>query len=124
MSTDFPTPGQPVQAGYRVQPVHPGQPSTPTPASAPTPTRPASAVGLIVPLLIGGLVATGLGVYGRLHEPANVAVNLAGFSGPLTVKVWLGTLAATLAVVQLFTALVMYGKIPLKNVSWLGGVHR
>ncbi|MFD0583604.1 DUF6529 family protein [Dactylosporangium darangshiense] len=80
---------------------------------------------LIVPFLVACLVAAGLGVYGKLHEPTGVAVNVAGFSSPATVKVWLATLAFVLAVVQLFTALVMYGKIQLfKNANWLGTVHR
>jgi hypothetical protein len=90
-----------------------------------TPTNPKSAATLIVPFLIACLVAAGLGVYGKLHEPTGIAVNVAGFSSPLTVKVWLTTLAFVLAIVQLFTALVMYGKIPvLKNARWLGAVHR
>jgi hypothetical protein len=41
------------------------------------------------------------------------------------VKVWLATLAAVLALVQVFTALVMYGKISIFNgASWLGTAHR
>ena len=89
------------------------------------PVNPKTATALIVPVLVGCAVAGALGVYGKVHEPAAVAVNVAGFSGPLTVKVWLTTLAFALALVQLFTALVMYGKLPiLKNASWLGGVHR
>ena len=88
------------------------------------PTNPKTAATLIVPVLVACFVAGALGVYGKLHEPTGIAVNIAGFSSPQTVKVWLATLAFTLAVVQLFTALVMYGKIPLRNAPWLGGVHR
>ncbi|MFI5916347.1 DUF6529 family protein [Dactylosporangium sp. NPDC051541] len=84
-----------------------------------------SSTTLIVPFLVACLVAAGLGVYGKLHEPTGVAVNIAGFSSPATVKVWLATLAFVLAIVQLFTALVMYGKIPtFANAKWLGPVHR
>jgi hypothetical protein len=52
--------------------------STPTPRAA----RPAAtgAALLIVPLLVGAVVALALGVYGRVHNPTGVAVNLAGFS--------------------------------------------
>jgi hypothetical protein len=97
----------------------------PAPAPVVEPPNPKTSAALIVPVLLGCLVAAGLGVYGKLHEPTGIAVNVAGFSSPLTVKVWLATLAFVLAVVQLFTALVMYGKIPvLKNAHWLGGVHR
>lgn len=89
------------------------------------PTSPKTAAVLIVPVLVACLVAAGLGVYGKLHEPTGIAVNVAGFSSPQTVKVWLATVAFLLAVVQLFTALVMYGKIPVvKSAPWLSGVHR
>ncbi|MET7394438.1 DUF6529 family protein [Dactylosporangium sp. NPDC005572] len=106
---------------------------TPAPVAPPvaTPVPPASpptsktAATLIVPVLVGCLVAATLGVYGKLHEPTGIAVNVAGFSSPQTVKVWLATLAGFLALVQLFTALVMYGKIKLfAGASWLGAVHR
>jgi hypothetical protein len=97
-------------------------------ASAPpaaTPPTPKTLATLIVPFLVACLVAAGLGVYGKLHEPTGVAVNIAGFSSPATVKVWLATLAFVLAVFQLFTALVMYGKIQLfKDAKWLGPAHR
>lgn len=80
---------------------------------------------VLVPLAVGAAVAVTLGVYGRLHEPTGVAVNLAGFSGPLTVKVWLASGAFVLALVQVFSALVMYGRVPgLVAPPWLGGLHR
>src|SRR5690606_23401390 len=47
-----------------------------------------------------------------------------GFSSPQTVKVWLATLAAFLALVQVFSALVMYGKIRMRSTDWTGPVHR
>jgi hypothetical protein len=95
------------------------------PASATAPTSPKTTASLIVPFLVACLVAAGLGVYGKLHEPTGIAVNVAGFSSPATVKVWLATVAFVLALVQLFTALVMYGKLPiLNNAQWLGPVHR
>ncbi|WP_426508711.1 DUF6529 family protein [Dactylosporangium sp. McL0621] len=100
-------------------------PAAPATAPAATPTSPKTTATLIVPFLVACLVAAGLGVYGKLHEPTGIAVNVAGFSSPATVKVWLATVAFVLALVQLFTALVMYGKIPiLNNAQWLGPVHR
>jgi hypothetical protein len=84
-----------------------------------------SAAVLIVPALIGCAVSAVIGVYANAHEPSNLAINVAGFSSPLTVKVWLATLAALLAVVQLVSALVMYGKVPgVKAPSWIGTLHR
>jgi hypothetical protein len=80
---------------------------------------------LLVPFLIGGGVTVALGAYGRLHEPTSVAVNLAGFSGPLAVKTWLATVAVLLAIVQLVSALAMYGKLPgISAPSWTATLHR
>jgi len=95
------------------------------PAAPAPPPATGGAAKILVPLAIGGAVAVALGVYGRLHEPTNIAVNVAGFSGPLAAKAWLATGAATLAVVQLASALVMYGKIPgVRAPSWIGTLHR
>jgi Family of unknown function (DUF6529) len=97
--------------------------ATPGVPAAP-PARRGGAALLLVPVLIGCAVALSLGVYGRLHHPTGVAVNLAGFSSPLTVKVWLATGAALFAVGQLVSALVMYGKLPVAAPSWIGTAHR
>jgi len=117
MSSDFEPPTDPA---YR-----PVAPSTaPTAPAAPTPALSANAT-LLVPLLVGGVVAVAVGVYGRLHEPSHIAVSLAGFSGPLTVKVWLTTGVLLFALVQLGSALMMYGKIPgVAAPSWTGTLHR
>jgi hypothetical protein len=105
---------------------HPPAPQPPMPPQPPPAPPPSGgSVKLLVPVAIGGAVAVALGVYGRLHEPTNIAVNIAGFSGPLAAKTWLTTGAATLAVVQLVSALVMYGKVPgIAAPSWIGGLHR
>jgi hypothetical protein len=79
---------------------------------------------LLVPLLAGLAVAVVLGVYGRLHEPTGVAISVAGFSGPGYVKAWLATLAVVLAVVQLVTALDMWGRLGRSAPAWVGPVHR
>jgi hypothetical protein len=94
--------------------------------SAPTPGRAASgAAKLVVPSLIGALVALTLGIYGHLHHPTGIAINIAGFSSPGAVKSWLATGAITFALVQVGSALVMYGKVPrIAAPSWIGGLHR
>ena len=80
---------------------------------------------LFVPLTCGIAVSVALGVYGNLHQPTGIAVSVSGFSSPQTVKVWLATGAVILAVVQLVSALVMYGKVPgVRAPSWLGTLHR
>ncbi|GAA1373556.1 DUF6529 family protein [Catellatospora chokoriensis] len=65
-----------------------------------------------------------LGVYGSVHTPTGIAVNVAGFSGPQTVKVWLATGAALLALVQLVSAFAMWGKFGPRVPSWIGPLHR
>jgi hypothetical protein len=80
---------------------------------------------VLVPIAIGAGVSVALGVYGRTHEATLIAVNLAGFSSPITAKVWLATGSAFFAVVQLVSALVMYGKMPgVRAPSWIGRLHR
>jgi Family of unknown function (DUF6529) len=85
--------------------------------------RPASrAAAAVLPLGTGAAVAVALGVYGRLHDPTGVAVNVAGFSGPQSVKSWLATVAVVLAIVQVLSALAVYGRLP--GPSWSGVLHR
>jgi hypothetical protein len=95
--------------------------------SVPLPPGRASsgAAKLVVPSLIGALVALTLGVYGHLHNPTGYAINIAGFSSPGAVKSWLATGAFVFALVQVGSALVMYGKVPrVAAPSWIGGLHR
>ncbi len=61
--------------------------------------------------IIGLMVAVGLGTYGAVHPPGTVAINIAGFSSFLAVKAWLATLVLVLAILQLITALKIYGKL-------------
>ncbi|MEV0998432.1 DUF6529 family protein [Nonomuraea sp. NPDC050202] len=86
--------------------------------------RSPSATSLLVPLLVGGLVVLALGVYGRVHTPSGFAVGVAGFSAALPMKVWLTTGAFVLAIVQVVSALSMWGKlgitIPLAVHRWSG----
>jgi hypothetical protein len=97
-------------------------------APAPAPSEPAASSLpkiLVVPFLIGCLVALTLGLYARLHHPTGIAVSIAGFSSVGSVKSWLATLAAICAVIQVGSALVMYGKVPRVSApSWIGGLHR
>ncbi len=97
----------------------------PSPPTRIDPVRPdPSARLLIVPALVGCLVALTLGIYGRLHSPTGVAVDVIGFSSPGTVKAWLATGAVICAIIQVGTSLVMYGKVRISAPSWIGGLHR
>jgi hypothetical protein len=96
-------------------------------ADAPSPPDrgTSGAAKLVVPSLIGGLVALTLGIYGRLHHPTGIAINIAGFSNPGSVKSWLATGATVFAIIQVGSALVMYGKISrITAPPWIGGLHR
>lgn len=80
---------------------------------------------LFVPILIGAVVAVTLGVYAKLHHPSSAAINFVVFSGPIEAKVWLATFAVLFALVQLVSALVMWGKIKIfGSPTWIGTLHR
>jgi Family of unknown function (DUF6529) len=77
-------------------------------------------------LLVGAGVAVALGVYAKAHTPAGRPIFLLGFSGMLQLKTWLGTLAVAILLVQLVTALWMWGRLPRAGVApgWITPVHR
>jgi hypothetical protein len=106
------------------QPFAPAEQLPATVVSSEGAAMPAASAGLLGILLAGGALAVVIGVYGRLHSPTGVSINISGFSGPQEVKVWLASLAFTLALVQLVSALAMYGKLPIAAPSWIGGLHR
>src|SRR4051794_41777491 len=87
---------------------------------------PNRAVALASLVLVALLVALSLGVYARVHAPAGRPLFTLGFSGMLQMKVWLTTAAAALIVVQLATALWMWGRLPgvTRRPAWVSPVHR
>jgi hypothetical protein len=97
------------------------------PAAAPA-RRSGGLAALFAALILGGLVSLSLGIFGRIHTPTGIAVNVAGFSSPLTVKVWLATGAVVFGVIQVLSAIGLYGKVPKPFAglvpSWIGGLHR
>ena len=94
-------------------------------SQGPTTARRAGAGALVVAVAAGTLASVGLGVYGRLHEPSFFALNLAGFSSGTAAKAWLGSGAFLLAVVQLLSAMAMYGRLGgLAGRPWVGVLHR
>jgi hypothetical protein len=99
---------------------------TAQPDASPVPEHISSGIGkLVVPSLIGGLVALTLGIYGGLHHPTGVVVNIAGFSSAGYVKSWLASAATVFAIFQVISALMMYGKIPRVSApSWIGPAHQ
>ena len=77
-------------------------------------------------LLVGAAVAVSLGLYARLHSPSHRATFTLGFSGMLQMKAWLTTAAFFFILIQLVTALWMWGRLPGKPraPAWLPTLHR
>jgi hypothetical protein len=73
--------------------------------------------GVVVSLAVGALVSVALGVYGKMHTPTGEALNLAGFSSGIAAKAWLGSIAFVLAIVQVLSAMAMWGRLP----GWTAG---
>jgi hypothetical protein len=82
--------------------------------------------GLAIGILVGAAIAVATGVYARVHEPAGRPLFTLGFSGMLQMKTWLATAALLLVVVQLVTALWMWGRLPGAGAApaWASVVHR
>ena len=81
---------------------------------------------LAVVFLVGAVVAVSLGLYSRLHTAAGRPLFTLGFSGMLQMKTWLTTAATALLIVQLVTALWMWGRLPRVGAApaWAPVVHR
>ena len=87
------------------------------------PDTPSRIGPLIVAFAVGSAVTIGFGVYGRLHNPTGQAINLAGFSSGIAAKAWLSTAAFVFGLVQIFTAMILYGRIKISG-GWVAPVHR
>jgi hypothetical protein len=79
---------------------------------------------VLVAVTAGALLSVALGVYGKVHTPTGGSIALLGFDTMIQLKVWLGLATGVLVLVQLVTALWMYGRLGLASPSWLGTVHR
>jgi hypothetical protein len=79
---------------------------------------------LLVPLLVGAVLAVALGVFGRLHHPTGRVPWMWPFTDVYVMKVWLTLVVLILAAAQFVTALWMYGKLGLRQPPWLGKLHK
>jgi len=93
-----------------------GFPPPPPAHRAPGPAR------YLVPALVAAAVAVALGAYGKIHDPAGTAFNIAGFSSTGAVKSWLASIAFFFALIQLVSAFMVYGKLP--GPRWSSTLHR
>ena len=92
------------------------------------PARPVAgrlAAGVL--LVVALVIALSLGVYAKAHTPAGRPIFTLWFSGMLQLKVWFTTAAVALLLVQLTTALWMWGRLPGVQAGaprWVAPVHR
>jgi len=90
--------------------------------------RRAQLPALLTAVVVGAMVSVFLGTYARTHDRTNRP--LFGFDPNsrqmITFKAWFAALATFLALVQLITALRMYGKLSFPRVlpGWFGTLHR
>jgi hypothetical protein len=79
----------------------------------------------LVAFTSGAAVAVALGVYSKVHDPSGHATWTLGFDTLIAMKVWLATAAGVFGLVQLVTALWMWGKLGSRPApARLGTVHR
>ena len=92
---------------------------------APTPSS-ATTASLLIILLVGALVSLLFGVYASVHDPTGETTIALFFSNTVGMKVWFTTVALAFAMLQVLTALRLYGKvkIPTTFPPWLGDAHR
>ena len=94
-------------------------------SSATAASRSPGSPRLLIAALAGAAVALTLGVYGHVHDPSQKLVFTLFFSETISMKVWFATAALGFALVQVTTALWLYGKLPLAAPpAWLGSAHR
>jgi hypothetical protein len=86
--------------------------------------EPDPASRLLLAAGIGAAVAVALGVYGRVHDPSQELVFTLFLSSTISMKVWFGTAAVALGVVQITSAAWVYGNLPGRVPSWAGTAHR
>src|SRR4051794_8876934 len=95
------------------------------PTSVPN-TQRAPQWALAAPCGIALPVAAGLAPYPEVHPGNGAALTTLGFSGMLQMKAWLTTAATVLVVVQVTSALAMWGRLPGVRTppDWVSGLHR
>jgi hypothetical protein len=92
----------------------------------PTVAPPRNGSALALALLAGAAVAVSIGVYARVHHAASRPLFLLWFSGMLQLKSWFATAALVLVVVQVLTALWIWGHLPGagRAPAWVPDLHR
>jgi Family of unknown function (DUF6529) len=92
-----------------------------------TEQRDAAPGNMTIPLTAfaaGAVLALLVGIFGRVHDPTLAGTTTLGYPTVIAMKTVVSTVIAVLAVVQVGTALWLYGKLRIRAPSWLGPVHR
>jgi hypothetical protein len=94
--------------------------------TAPPPVRQAPRWGLAAAAGLGLAVSAVLAAYSLAHPGNGAAISTFGFSTLLAMKSWLTTAAMVFVLVQVVSALAMWGKLPgvAGSPSWANPVHR
>ena len=81
---------------------------------------------LLVAAAAGAAISIFLGAYGRLHDPAGQQTISWFFGSTLAFKSWMASVVLFFALVQLLTALRLWGRIswPETLPAWFGQIHR
>lgn len=81
---------------------------------------------LLIAVAAGAAVSLAIGTYGRIHTPTGQGIVSFGFPAVLPMKAWLTTGAGGLTIVQMTSALWMYGRLPGagRAPGWVGPAHR
>jgi hypothetical protein len=88
------------------------------------PDAPRSIVVPLTAFAAGAVIAVLVGVFGRFHDPTLGGTTTLGFDTVIGMKVAVTTVVGGLVVVQVVTALWIYGRLGVEAPSWLGPVHR
>jgi len=75
--------------------------------------------------LAGAAVSVLVGVYGKVHDPTGENALTFFFDEQITMKAWFATVAVLSVLVQITSALRLYGRLGTGSPpAWLGDVHR
>jgi hypothetical protein len=81
---------------------------------------------LLVLAAAGGAVSVALGVYADRHVPTGGTIVDLGFPSLRAMKSWLATASFALVIVQVISAMAMYGRLPFLSSEprWVAFAHR
>src|SRR3954453_17882344 len=88
------------------------------------PEAPRSMTVPLVAFAAGAAVALLIGVFGRVHDPTLSGTTTLGFHTVIQMKVVVSTVIGVLVLFQGFSALVLYGRLPVRAPRWLGKAWR